>query len=673
MVFGLLVGFSLGLSTFTVGRFTHGTITAVVDSFTRQRAFQSATLSRNNQVMAGDLTKEASRVVSPGKFVRLLEAVVLIVLTLYFGRPVLLPVAIAILLTFLLAPAVSWFEAKRVPRGPAVLLVGSIIFASLGLIVWKTSEQFSDLVNHLPEYQENLRAKVRTLQDNMPGAFQRISETMSEVSKDLDQTSETIEGADTSKSPGSRAVDPTPVTVVPGSQGPLERVWMTLSSVVGPLGSAAVVTILVIFMLITREDLRNRLVRLVGTRQVNLTTKTMDEMSSRISRYLLMNALVNGGFGLVVGLGLFALGVHYAALWGFLAAILRFVPYIGPIVASVLPVAMAVVQSPGWTQPILALSLFIVLELVTNNFVEPLVYGKSAGISTVALLLAAVFWAWLWGPLGLMLSVPLTVVLAVLGRYLPPLRPLWVLLGDEAPLEPYVQYYQRLLATDTDEAVEVVEDYGKAHTPIEACDDILLPALALAERDQERGELPQATQHYIWEATRQVVEDLFPEPTAASATHDAPASVHRLYIIGTPAQDAADEMALAMLSNLAPANVEFAATPIKMLASELIGHLTERRPALVCISSLGPVGMAHTRYLCKRLHMAFPNLPILASRWAYSGDREKFAQAMQSRGASFVATSLGEALDVMTRVQPLADPGSEKAASSSLNVGEHAA
>ena len=297
--------------------------------------------------------------------------------------------------------------------------------------------------------------------------------------------------------------------------------------------------------------LRNRIVRLAGTGRVTLTTRTLDELSTRISRYLVTNALINGGFGLVIGLGLYAIGVQYAMLWGILAAALRFIPYLGPIVASVLPIGMALMQSSGWTQPLLAVALFIVAELVTNNVVEPLYFGKAGGVSTVALLLAAIFWSWVWGPIGLMLSVPLTVMLAVLGKYVAPLEPLWVLLGDHPPLAPHLQLYQRLLAGDAEEAADVVEEFARDHTPLEVYDVLFVPALVLAKRDRTSDQVGETLYQSLRESIDQLLDEYLEQTAVASESASGPAEI-RLPVIAVPAADESDELALEMLRRVVP-------------------------------------------------------------------------------------------------------------------------
>ncbi len=372
----------------------------------------------------------------PARLVRILEATVLVIATLYFGRPILIPIVAAVLLTFLLSPPVNWLERRHVPRVPAVILIVVLLFSIFGLIAWNATTQLSELIVELPKYQQNLHTKIQDLRGSDSGTLRRIGESIGQLSTEIKESANDSSAAlDDARKKVAEPPQPTPVKLVADPTSPLQTIQLAVTSLAGPLASFGVLTVLVIFMLLVREDLRDRLLRLAGTSRITLTTRTIDELGTRISRYLLQNALVNTGFGFVIGLGLFAIGVQYAALWGLLAGLLRFIPYLGVLIAAA-PIGLSIAQFSSWTQPLIAISLFVIAELLTDNVIEPYVYGRSVGVSPVALLLAAMFWGWIWGPVGLVLSVPLTVSLAVLGKYLPPLEPLWILLGNDASLSP---------------------------------------------------------------------------------------------------------------------------------------------------------------------------------------------------------------------------------------------
>jgi predicted PurR-regulated permease PerM len=528
-----------------------------------------------------------------------------------------------------------------------------LIFSAAALVASKTFEQLSDLVLNLPAYRQNLHDKLEGFRQSDSRALKELEKTVAEVREELQSTSAKANEAAQSRAGLARAEPPVPVRLVANPTGPLDALQMAFFTLAEPLAQAGFVVVLVIFMLASREDLRDRVIRLAGTGRITLTTRTLDELSTRISRYLLDSAIVNGGFGLTIGCGLYAIGVHYALLWGFLGGMLRFVPYLGPIAGSLMPIGMAIIQFPSWTQPALAIGLFIVVELITNNVIEPLVYGKTGGVSTVALLLAAIFWSWVWGPIGLMLSVPMTVVLAVLGKYVTALEPLWILLGDHAALAPHVRLYQRLLAGDSEEAAEVVEEFSREHAPIEVYDQLFIPTLALLKRDRQRGQISETLAHSVHAMSQQLLEEYVEDNAPAAEPAAETNGARHLTVIGAPAAEAGDELALEMLRRVVTADVELKIVPLVTLASELIELVAQRTPQAVCISALGPGGTGQTRYLCKRLRQRFPNIRVIVGRWGFEGEVARTAANLQSRGANQIVTSLAEAVDVLARTQVL--------------------
>ena len=602
-----------------------------------------------------------------GRFLRLLLAIVLTVAAIHFGQPFLMPLAMALLLTFLLRPVIISLERRGLARVPAVMMVILLIVVVLSAATWVVGTQLTDLATNLPSYRTQLKQKLGALKGSN-GFFKNIRDVVSEVDSRLAPPveEELIELSDKVKGPRKGIAvkpdgEPQLVRIVPDPPSPMTTLTMILGSVGAMAATAAVVIVLVVFMLLEYEELRSRLVRLAGTGKMTVTTKTLDEAGKRISRYLLMNAIVNGGFGLVVGIGLALIGVHYALLWGFLAAVLRFLPYVGPIVASVLPVGVSILQGPGWTTPALAIGLFIVLELITNNVIEPMVYGRSAGVSTVALLVSATFWTWAWGPIGLLLSVPMTVVLAVLGKYIPQLEAFGVMLGDAPALPQYMTFYQRLLAGDQDEASEILDDAFTSDSRLGVYDALVIPALALAERDHKAGELTLEERDAVWHSTREMVEESTLAMQAAEAVQgkvrengEAEAATSRIYLVGCPAHDVTDELALTMLGQVLPAHVELKVAPLSSLVSEVVAMLSERVPDAVLISSLGPGGVGQIRHLCKRIQQNHPGLRLYVGRWGYLGDRDRMTAGLKTRGATQVVTTLTEALDAISRIQPLA-------------------
>jgi hypothetical protein len=351
-----------------------------------------------------------------------------------------------------------------------------------------------------------------------------------------------------------------------------------------------------------------------------------------------------------VSLGLFVLGVPYALLWGLLAAALRFIPYVGTALGVVLPLSLSLAVFAGWVKPLLVGGLIVLLEIMTNMILEPLLYGRSAGVSEVALLVAIMFWTWLWGPVGLLLSTPLTVCLGVLGKYVPQLTFLGVLLSDEQVTE-LNRYYQRLVAQDQDGAVEIVEELLQTQTLTEVYDAVLVPALYYAKQDQQRNNLTPEEAQFIYRATHDLVEDLSashastPAATLPVAPEEGAAAAlpPKLRILGCPAHDEADEVALQMLQHaLDPVQLEVEITRVALLAAEVIALVEQSAPALICIGLVPPGGFAQTRYLCKRLRLNFPQLPIVIGCWGGTTEEEDHLALLRLDSLTYIGTTLLE-------------------------------
>ena len=389
-----------------------------------------------------------------------------IVASLYFGRDVLIPLALAALLTFLLAPLVTRIE-RWIGRIAAVLLVVALIFTGFGVAGWMLTRQVVDLATKLPEYKGNIIAKMQAFKTPQGGMFTKLSETVEELKKELPgglapaaNTQEQGKPEASVSLPGAVPLQPAAIS----KTNPIQLLELIVAPLLGPLGVAALVLVLVICMLLQREDLRSRLIRLIGQGRISATTRAMDDAGRRVSRYLLMQLLVNVTYGVPVAVGLYFIGVPNAMLWGAFAIVLRFIPYLGPWVAAAFPILLSLATSPGWTAPLLTIGLFVVLELLSNNVMEPWLYGSSTGVSSIALIVAAVFWTWLWGPIGLVLATPITVCLVVMGRHVPRLNFLSVVLSDEEALSPAEDCYHRLLTPGERDELELVESYLKAHS-----------------------------------------------------------------------------------------------------------------------------------------------------------------------------------------------------------------
>ena len=584
-----------------------------------------------------------------------LASFVLVIACLYWGRVVLIPVALAILLTFLLNPVVSMLQRLGLGRTPPVILIVVLAFVILGGIGWAVTGQLATLANELPQYTSNLKHKIADLRGaGQGGIIEKLQRTVEELLDELQKTDSRRQ--DSPLTPNSEK--PVLVTV----QAP--SVFWQLPTLLEPLATAGLVLMLVIFMLLKHADLRNRLIALAGYGQMTLATKALDEAGQRISRYLLMHSLINGSFGVAVGLGLFLIGVPYAVLWGFLAAALRFIPYVGPAVSALLPTALSLAVFPGWLQPLSVVGLIVLLELSSNMVMEPLLYGQSAGVSAVALLVAIAFWTWLWGPVGLLLATPMTVCLGVLGKYVPQLKFIGLLMGDESPLETHTSYYQRLIAKDDDEAAELMDEYLQTHTLDEVYDDLLLPALTSAKRDRAQDALTDEDVQFVVQATRAIVEDLeMRQSQARTLPTDAPellagevrvVPLPPVRIFGCPARDAVDELALQMFRQLLdPTRSALQIVSPEVLTAEVLSLVEQQGVGLVCIAALPPGALAPTRYLCKRLRVRFPELKIVVGRWGFTGNIQEDRTRLLSSGADEVAMTLRETRSHVMQLIPL--------------------
>jgi predicted PurR-regulated permease PerM len=591
---------------------------------------------------------------------------VVIVSVLYWAQSIFIPVALAIFLTFLLNPVVSRLRLWGLGRTPAVILTVFAAALLLGVTSWIVTAQVSSLLRELPEHTETVKAKIKSLKTLVEGSG-RFARMIEEIDSEIKgaQPSSHARQAHSAENPVPPPAQPRAVIIEPQSPVWLARITSFLSPLMECLAEFALAIILVIFMLLQREEFRNRVIRLVGYARVAPATKFVDEAGNRISRFLLMQALVNGSFGLLLGFGLLALGVKYALLWGFLGAMLRYLPYIGPYLAAFLPVSTALALNEGWATTLLVIGLFLTLELVIANVIEPRLYGQSMGVSEIALLVSAALWAFLWGPIGLVLSSPLTVCLVMLGRYVPQLEFLAVLLGDEPALELKDSFFQRLLARDQDEAEDLILERLETAPPDEIFDTMLVPALCAMRQSLSRGEITESDEQAIMHSLGEIVDDLgdilgrpgkagAETPRAESLEPQEPESP--CVFFGCPARDSADHVALQMLEkSLDPARWQMKLIAPQTLTSELLEMVAAEEPSLVCIASLPPGGLAHTRYLCKRLSARFPELRIIVGRWGEEPGSSDYRKHLEEAGASSTATTLLETRQQLAALFPLLD------------------
>ncbi len=601
---------------------------------------------------------------------------VVAVAALYFGREVLVPITLAVLLSFVLAPVVDLLRRLWLGRVPAVLLavllaLGAILFVG-GLI----GTQVAGLARDAPSYAATIERKVSTVRAYTVGRF---SEVMDSLGRDLGHTGAgtAAPAAAPQAPPPSEEPRPMPVEVRQPAASPLELAERVLAPVLHPLATTGIVLVVAVFVLLQREDLRDRLIRLAGATDLHRTTTALDDAARRLSRYFLFQLGLNTAFGCLICAGLYAIGVPSPILWGIVAALLRFVPYIGAPLAAALPMALAAAVDPGWSMAVWTAALFLVAEPLMGHVVEPTVYGHSTGLSPVSVIVAAIFWGWLWGPVGLILSMPLTLCLVVLGRHVERLEFLDILLGDRPALTPVESFYQRMLAGDPDEALDQAELLLKERPLSSYYDEVALKGLQLAASDASRGVLPPERLEVVKEAVRSLVADLSghddaePSPEKAAEDADTPSLAERAVpkepppggdappadalppewrsdraILCIAGRGPLDEAASAMLAQvLGKHGLGAAVVPHGAVARGRVDGLDVSGVAMVCISYLEISGNpAHLRYLLRRLRQRLaPGAPILVGLWPAEEAVLKDPQIQKQVGADLYTSSLREA------------------------------
>lgn len=577
----------------------------------------------------------------------------IIITTLYFGKEVLVPFALALLISFLLATPVSWLETLKLGRAASVFIVLIIAFSLAAGALWMGAQQMSEMMSDLPRYQENIRRKIEAIRKPTGPALSKATAGLQQITTILSGDSspvekETLPTANLGRKKATKQPPiptPVPVEVVPHRTSTLQSLGLISTSLVHFLAQAAAVIILTIFMLMKRSDLRNRMLRLWGKGHLALATTAMDDAATRVSRYLLTQSLVNATFGMLLGFGLYWIGVPYSPFWGVLAALLRFIPYIGTWVAGTCPLLVALAVFEGWSRPLLTLGLFVAIEATTSALIEPWLYATRTGISSLAILVSAAFWTLLWGPIGLVLSTPLTVCLAVLGRHVPRLEFLYVLLGDEPVLAPEAHYYQRLLAMDEDDAAEVASSFLKEHSLTELYDCVIVPALSLAEQDRHEDRLDEERQKCIYNTTRELIEELgerektIAEPPQMLRRSEEPS----LTICCLPARDEADELVGLMLAQLLERSGYKAQAIALGPVEQMLDRLVETDPDVLFVSALPPLALTHARSVCRRAQQRLSDLKIVVCLWNAGTELERVKERLGGDCSENVMTTLAQA------------------------------
>ena len=584
-----------------------------------------------------------------------LASIAVVVAALYLAKGLLVPLTLAVLLSFLLSPLCDWLERRWLGRIPAVLVTAVLGFTVLGIAAWTAADQMARLAPKLPEYQRNFEAKLSSVNEYAAAALSKLTASAQAAGENLtpaEQANGTIEL-------------PFSVRVLSSPASPMQVFSGMFGTMLEVLGTTGIVIVLVVYFLVRREDLRDRFIHLVGKGHVTVTTQMLEDAAKRVSRYLSVLFFINVTFGISVGIGLYLIGVPNAILWGILAVALRFIPYIGPWIAAAMPIGLSMAISTGWKAPILTVGLFVVLELVSNNVMEPWLYGRNTGVSAVAVLLAAVFWMWLWGPIGLLLATPLTVCLLVVGNHVPQLSFLGILLGTEAVFEPKTRIYQRLLAGDQEEAAELFEDFV-AHQPLEEVyDTVLIPAMALAETHWQLGELNDGKHEFIMQSLKEMIQYRAERQQEANAKEDAAeapktngdairasgVTLPGPSVLCLPARTAADEITALMLAQvLETKGCVVQAVSVTSLAGEMVDLVDQRTADIVCVSATPPAAVMHARYLCKRLRDRLPAVRLVVGLWDAQGDLSKAKERIGCE--AIVVATLADAQEQICLMNP---------------------
>jgi predicted PurR-regulated permease PerM len=565
----------------------------------------------------------------------ILAVVVLSGVILYWASKIIIPLALAVLLAFLLAPLARGLQKLKIPRFPAVLIVVLGVLGLLYGILHVVFVQIDELARDLHEHTHTISRKFEDLLTDKRYLWNQIGPVIEEINQNL----KSIGAPD---NPGQ--TEPVPVSVQKPTVTPLSlfpQVALPLLELVLILGF---IFILVVYILMRPEDLRDRLLRLGGRGRMALTATTLDEAGNRISRVMLRQLGTNCAFGFILWGGLALIGVPYAFLWGFLAALLRFIPYVGTIVSLLFPLTLSFAVTPGWVKPLSVLAFFTVEELLIGYVAEPLLFSESAGASPFALLFAAAFWTWIWGPIGLILSNPLTVCLAVLGRQIPGLQFFDILLSPREVPSRAERYYHQLLAHDRDTGTEILEEALHEDSLPMLCDRILLPALIQAQQDQARGDIPPPEVEYVLQSIQETFEEaLALKPTDDKESSNTQPSGAGAQILAIGAGDATDTIAVRFLEKtLGTQGYAVESVAFDKLSAPRASQENGKEPSLVCLVAVGPISLADSRRACKRVRGQIPKVPLVVALWGTTHDREKATAALMAAGADAVTFSMAE-------------------------------
>ncbi len=602
--------------------------------------------------------------------VAVVALVALAIAGLYFAREVLIPTTLAIFLTFLLTPAVRAVERLRIGRIASVVIVASASLSVIGAVGWLVASQAAALVSELPEYHENIRGKVRELGDQL-ARFQRASNAANslpaEVSEGvpIEPTPRPANGSVGPAEPPADAAQPVKVEVVASRESPLALIARLAGPVMDPLVTLSVTAVFLFFFLTFREDLRDRLVRACGQARIPVTTATVTDTASRVARYFAALALANAAIGTVIGAGLYAIGVPKALLWGLLAAILRFIPYVGATLAALFPAALSAAIFETWWPALLVIGWTVAVDVLAANFLEPWLFGSRVGASPTGIVFSFVFWSWLWGGIGFLLAIPITVCLIVVGRHVPAFEPFYILLGNEPVLEPKLRLYQRLLAADRAEAVELLKHAAEETDPLGVVDTLILPTLAQLEHDRSTGLIDQKQIEAARDVVHEMLESTMPVAREGDDEIVAPPPAERPLVL-VPDRGAFDDLLPEMVRRFARKPVGWRVIPAGMLAAEATDYIHRSDASSVVFLAIEPPNVDRIVHIHRRLTLAGSQGDVYVGLFVVC-DRGKFLRRKLQRLPHFtVASSFAELLAAATGFVMPSRPPAEKITPSQL-------
>jgi predicted PurR-regulated permease PerM len=592
---------------------------------------------------------------------------VVCVAALYFAKSVLIPIALAVLFAFLLAPLVNLLQKAHLGRTGPVIVVVLLIAGLLMGLGWLVFNQAISLATQIPSYKTTISRKIEAFRGVRENGIGKAEATVNELGKELSSTIETPSPDETNDQsqksrhtllPGGSIAHPVPVEVVQ-QNSPIASVRTLLGPFLSPLATLAIVMVFTAFILLRSEDLRDRLFALAGLSRFHVTTQAFDEATQRVGRYLFFQFLMNLGYGTLFGAALYFIGIPNAFLWGVLAALLRFVPYLGTIMGAAMPILLALAVFDGWAKPLMAFGAFVIIEGLTAYVVEPLVYAAQTGVSSLAILVAAIFWAALWGPVGLLLSTPLTVCIVVIGRYIPQWEFLSVLLGDQRVLGTEVQLYQRLRRMDAEGARQVIEGFLKEGSIEKLYDSVITPVLIFIEKDRADVGLGEAREQFVFQTLKETIEELTLRPelerqsqeiekeanieALSSVSPDKNTDVADCAITCMPAREEGDEILGMMLAHLATRAGYSAQVVAPASLEDMMEEAAGQHCELIYVSALPPYGVYNMRRLYKQLRVRFPKSRIGIGLWGFAGDIEAMRTRLGIVEADMIVSTLSEA------------------------------